>query len=97
LQAGERVSHFLAELVRALPGTPSYLVGKGGITSHDILVRGLGVRQARVLGQILPGVPVIITPDDSPFPRMPFVVFPGNVGGEDALLHVFEILNKKLL
>lgn len=97
LQAGERVSHFLAEVVGALPVAPSYLVGKGGITSHEILVRGLRVSRARVLGQILPGVPVIVTPDDSPFPRVPYVIFPGNVGGEDALLRVFEILNQKLL
>ena len=92
LRAGETISHFLSDLVRALPMRPSYLVAKGGITSHDILVRGLGVRQARVLGQLLPGVPVIRTPDDSPLPGMPYVIFPGNVGGEDALLKVFEIL-----
>jgi uncharacterized protein YgbK (DUF1537 family) len=93
LRAGETISHFLAELVRGLPECPSYLVAKGGITSHDILVNGLGVRRARVLGQILPGVPVIMTPDDSRFPRMPCVIFPGNVGGEEALLQVFQILN----
>jgi uncharacterized protein YgbK (DUF1537 family) len=92
LRAGETVSHFLARLVRGLPEAPAYLVGKGGITSHDILVRGLNVSQARVLGQILPGVPVIMTPDDSPFPRMPYVIFPGNVGDEDALWRVFQVL-----
>jgi uncharacterized protein YgbK (DUF1537 family) len=92
LRAGETISHFLADLVRALPVKPSYLVSKGGITSHDILVRGLQVRQARVLGQVLPGVPVIRTPDDSSLPGMPYVIFPGNVGNEDALLRVLEIL-----
>ena len=92
LRAGETISHFLSDLVRALPMKPSYLVAKGGITSHDILVRGLCVSQARVLGQLLPGVPVIRTPDDSPLPGIPYVIFPGNVGGEDALLKVFEIL-----
>lgn len=93
LRAGETISHFLAGLVRDLPECPSYLVAKGGITSHDILVRGLGVSRARVLGEILPGVPVIVTPDDSRFPQMPYVIFPGNVGGEDALLRVLEIFN----
>lgn len=92
LRVGETISHFLSDLVRALPMKPSYLVAKGGITSHDILVRGLCVSQARVLGQLLPGVPVIRTPDDSPLPGIPYVIFPGNVGGEDALLKVFEIL-----
>jgi uncharacterized protein YgbK (DUF1537 family) len=93
LCAGETISHFLAELVRHLPECPSYLVAKGGITSHDILVQGLAVSRARVLGQVLPGVPVIMTPDDSRFPQMPYVIFPGNVGDPDALLRVFDILN----
>ncbi len=93
LRAGETISHFLAGLVRSLPERPAFLVGKGGITSHDILVQGLQVRQARVLGQILPGVPVIMTPEDSPFPCMPYIIFPGNVGEEDALLRLFQTLN----
>ncbi len=92
LSAGNTVSRFLARLVRDLPFRPSYLVGKGGITSHDILVHGLRVSQARVLGQILSGVPVIMTPEGSALPQMPYIIFPGNVGDEDALLRVFEIL-----
>jgi uncharacterized protein YgbK (DUF1537 family) len=92
LHAGEIISHFLAGLVRSLPIKPSFLVSKGGITSHDILVRGLEVHQARVLGQILPGVPVLRAPDQSSQPGIPYVIFPGNVGDENSLLRILEIL-----
>lgn len=40
----------------------------------------------QVMGQILPGVPVWAMPQDSRWPKLPLVVFPGNVGGKDALL-----------
>lgn len=80
---GQTVSDFLVRIVRELPFTPSYLVAKGGITSHDILTHGLSVRSARVLGQILPGVPTIMTKD------FPYVIFPGNVGEESALKEAF--------
>jgi uncharacterized protein YgbK (DUF1537 family) len=94
LAAGENISHFLVRLVRRMPISLSYLLAKGGITSHDILVHGLRIATARVLGQILPGVPVIAVPENSRFMRgMPYVIFPGNVGDDHALLQVFQILN----
>lgn len=80
---GQTVSDFLVRIVRELPFTPSFLVAKGGITSHDILTHGLGIRSARVLGQILPGVPGIMTQD------FPYIIFPGNVGEESALKEAF--------
>ena len=85
-QLGQRVSDFLVDIVRRLPFTPAYLVAKGGITSHDILTSGLGVRSATVLGQIVPSVPCIMTD------RFPYIIFPGNVGGEDSLKEVYEKL-----
>lgn len=39
----------------------------------------------QVMGQILPGVPVWSMADDSRWPGLPLVVFPGNVGGKEAL------------
>ncbi|MBN1672111.1 MAG: four-carbon acid sugar kinase family protein [Kiritimatiellae bacterium] len=89
LSAGERISGFLVQLVRGMPEPLSFLVAKGGITSHDILVDGLGVSRATVLGQILPGVPVVRVPEGNRFAGMPYVIFPGNVGGDDALVQVF--------
>ena len=82
-QLGQRVSDFLVDVVRRLPYVPSYLVAKGGITSHDILTKGLGVKSAVVLGQIVPSVPCIMTD------RFPYIIFPGNVGGEESLKEVY--------
>jgi len=72
-------------------------VAKGGITSHDILAHGLELVTARVLGQIMRGFPVVKSPPDHRFGEMPYVIFPGNVGGPDALKQVYEKLNPKTL
>ena len=80
---GQQVSDFLVGIVRQLPFTPSYLVGKGGITSHDILTKGLGVKSARVLGQVVNSVPCVMTG------HFPYIIFPGNVGNETSLREVY--------
>ena len=95
LRAGQRISAVLSGIVTRLPDAPSYLVAKGGATSHDILVDGLSVEKATVLGQVLPGVPVIAVPRNGRFGGMPYVIFPGNVGDEDALVHVFQKLQTR--
>ena len=41
---------------------PAWVVAKGGITSHDVAVRGLGIRRAEVLGQLLPGLVSVFRP-----------------------------------
>jgi len=83
---GQQVSDFLVDLVRRLPFTPSYLVGKGGITSHDILTKGLSIQSARVLGQVVSSVPCVMTHD------FPYIIFPGNVGTEQSLREVYQKL-----
>lgn len=80
---GQQVSDFLVDIVRRLPYTPAYLVAKGGITSHDILTHGLHIKSARVLGQVVTSVPCVMTAD------FPYVIFPGNVGGEKSLSEVY--------
>jgi uncharacterized protein YgbK (DUF1537 family) len=80
---GQQVSDFLVDIVYRLPFTPSYLVGKGGITSHDILTKGLGIRSARVLGQVVPSVPCVMAA------HFPYIIFPGNVGNEQSLREVY--------
>ena len=92
LHISSRISDALVELVRELEVRPRYLVAKGGITSSDLATRGLGVKRAMVLGQILPGVPVWQLGLESKFPGMPYIVFPGNVGGPGALAEVVKIL-----
>ncbi len=86
-QLGQQVSDFLVGIVRRLPFTPAYLVGKGGITSHDILTKGLGICAARVMGQIIASVPCVMTHD------FPYIIFPGNVGTESSLSEVYRKLS----
>jgi uncharacterized protein YgbK (DUF1537 family) len=86
LAFGEQVSAFLMDVVRNLPVTIGFLISKGGITSNDVLSDGLALRTSRVVGQILAGCSVVRCPDDHPrYPNMPVVIFPGNVGDENAL------------
>lgn len=93
LAFGERVSGFLMDLVRRLPGSIGFLISKGGITSNDVLSTGLKLKQARVLGQILTGCSVIRCPaDHKRYPNLSVVIFPGNVGDETALAQAYHIL-----
>jgi uncharacterized protein YgbK (DUF1537 family) len=92
LQAAQWVSDALVEVLRRLAVRPAYLIGKGGITSSDLATGSLGVRKAWVLGQIVPGVPVWRLGQESKYPGLPYVVFPGNVGGADALAWAIRIL-----
>jgi len=94
LQAGHRISKFLTQVVSGLDIFPSFLVAKGGITSHDILVDGLGIESARVAGQILPGVSVVRLPDTHRWKHMPYIIFPGNVGATEDLAELVGLLRK---
>ncbi|MFN7658122.1 MAG: nucleotide-binding domain containing protein, partial [Dolichospermum sp.] len=61
------------------------------------LSTGLALTSARLLGQILAGCSMVITPSDHPlFPNLPVVLFPGNVGNADALGTVYQRLVCKL-
>ena len=94
LEFGQAVSALLMAIERGLPSDIGYLISKGGITSNDTLSDGLCLRSARLLGQILPGVSVVKTPEDHPqFPNLPVVLFPGNVGDAMALATVYRRLN----
>jgi uncharacterized protein YgbK (DUF1537 family) len=89
LKFGEAVSGTLMDVVRQLPPTLGFLISKGGITSNDVLSTGLALTASRVLGQILPGVTVVQTPAYHRLSQMPVVIFPGNVGGDDALAEAY--------
>ena len=80
LAFGEQVSGFLMDVVHGLPASIGFIISKGGITSNDMLSKGLALPTARLVGQILPGCTVVLTPATHPFPEIPVVIFPGNVG-----------------
>ena len=91
----QAVADALVDVVRAVPEDAplAWVMGKGGITSSDVGIKGLGVRQAEVAGQLFTGlVSVWILPEEARFPGLPYVVFPGNVGGPDSLAEAVERL-----
>jgi uncharacterized protein YgbK (DUF1537 family) len=95
LEAARSVSAAVAATVRETVARrmPRWVISKGGITSHDVTVSGLGISRARVLGQLLPGQISVFRalPGEAGYLR-DFVVFPGNVGAEDALLQAVSIM-----
>jgi uncharacterized protein YgbK (DUF1537 family) len=95
LEVSRQVSTAVTEVVRAaLAAGPAWVVAKGGITSHDVAVRGLGIRRARVLGQLFPGMVSVFRPVDAAPEAVgtPYVVFAGNVGDESTLASVVDLL-----
>ncbi|MEH1938189.1 MAG: four-carbon acid sugar kinase family protein [Nostoc sp.] len=98
LEFGAKVSGLLMDIVRGLPSDIGFLISKGGITSNDVLSTGLALNSARLLGQILAGCSMVLTPSDHPqFPDLPVVLFPGNVGDADALGTIYQRLTKTVL
>ncbi|MGZ4664870.1 MAG: four-carbon acid sugar kinase family protein [Frankiaceae bacterium] len=89
------VSASVSDVVRAvLSVRPAWLVAKGGITAHDVAVRGLGLRRAVVTGQLFAGLVSVFRPVEAA-PEVlgvPYVVFAGNVGTEDSLAEVITLL-----
>lgn len=88
LKINALVSDFLVSLVKGLTVRPKFIVAKGGITSSDLATKGLSAQKALILGPVIPGVPVWQMDEKSKFPGIIYVVFPGNVGDEQALLEV---------
>ena len=90
LEIVNRVSQSVVEIVKTLRSKPRYVLAKGGITSSDIATKALGIKRAQVLGQILPGIPVWKVKYNNQ--ELVYIVFPGNVGDENALNQVCESL-----
>jgi uncharacterized protein YgbK (DUF1537 family) len=96
LAFGQRVSRLLMAIVQGLPEGIGYLISKGGITSNDTLSLGLNLPAVRLLGQIYPGISMVLTPADHPrFPNLPVVLFPGNVGEADTLVLIHRRLHSR--
>ncbi len=90
LSIGSRVSQALVDIVRNLQESPRFIIAKGGITSSDVATKGLEIRKATIIGQLIAGVPVWRSETGSRFPQLDYVVFPGNVGGPNALLEAYQ-------
>lgn len=87
---GRTISGFIVSVCRQITVRPDFIIGKGGITSLTMARDGFGAVSAIVKGQIADGVPVWVLPEESRFPGIDFVVFPGNVGNEGTLTETFN-------
>ncbi|RKD73488.1 uncharacterized protein YgbK (DUF1537 family) [Sinobaca qinghaiensis] len=94
LKQSVRISDALTSIVRNAASSPAYILAKGGITSSDVGTKGLGVRKATVKGQIAPGIPVWETKEESLFPYIPYIIFPGNVGEIDTMKKIVMMLEQ---
>ena len=95
LDIARRVSTAVVEVVQAVLAArpPRFVVAKGGITSSDVATRGLAIRRAVVRGPMLPGIVSLWEPSDGPACGIPFIVFAGNVGGDQSLADVVDTLS----
>lgn len=92
LSIGQQISSALVAIVCGLDREPAWFIAKGGITSSDMATEALGIRHAKVLGAILPGVPVWRAVESDRWPHVPLVIFPGNVGTEEDLARAMQSL-----
>ena len=89
---GRIIMGSLCEIIRRVDIKPGYLIAKGGITSIEIARQALQAEEAFAIGQILNGVPVLRFGPETRWPDIPYVVFPGNVGDDSALLRAVKTL-----
>lgn len=90
LRKSVKIADALCQIASSLDLRPDFILAKGGITSSMIGTEALQCKRATVLGQAYPGIPVWRLGPESKFPDMPYVIFPGNVGGPEALRKVYE-------
>lgn len=97
LRISTRISQSLSTVAGELEIRPRFVIAKGGITSSDIGTKALRIKKASIPGQVAPGVSVWITGEESLFPHLPYIIFPGNVGERDTLRQVVEKLSSPSL
>ncbi|MDT0542376.1 four-carbon acid sugar kinase family protein [Streptomyces lonegramiae] len=97
LAIARSVSAALVETVRAVTAErrPAFVVAKGGITSSDIATEGLEIRRAWARGTLLPGIVSLWEPESGPSVGIPYIVFAGNVGDDNALADAIDLLRSR--
>ncbi|KMM37229.1 four-carbon acid sugar kinase family protein [Guptibacillus hwajinpoensis] len=94
LKLSVEISNAVTSIVRDFSVAPKYVIAKGGITSSDVGTNGLQVKRATVLGQAAPGIPVWETDENSKFPHLPYIIFPGNVGAVTTLRDIVQNIER---
>lgn len=92
LQISVKISNAVTSIIGKLSVKPKFIIAKGGITSSDVGTKALRVKKARVMGQVKKGIPVWMTGEESKFPGMSYIIFPGNVGEVSTLKEIVEEL-----
>lgn len=91
LASGAAIASGLAAILAGSRERVGMVISKGGITSAVNVREGLASGLAEVQGPLRDGISLwsVDTPER---PALPFVVFPGNVGGEDDLADLVEAI-----
>jgi uncharacterized protein YgbK (DUF1537 family) len=89
--SGQRVATGLAEVVGRIEPQPGVVLAKGGITSAVTARHGLAAQTGSVVGPLVDGV-ALWHLHLRRGEKIPFVVFPGNVGDAGTLLEVVELI-----
>jgi uncharacterized protein YgbK (DUF1537 family) len=94
LSIARTVSAALVGTVREIASQirPAFVIAKGGITSSDTATVGLDIRRAWCRGNMLPGIVSMWEPVTGLAQGIPYIVFAGNVGDDDALAAVIDTL-----
>ena len=95
LAIARQVSSALIAVVNAVAHAvkPKFVIAKGGITSSDVASRGLEMTRATVIGPMQPGIISLWRLGDGPAAGVPYIVFAGNVGDDQSLVHVTKTLS----
>ncbi|MCH4282042.1 MAG: hypothetical protein LKF83_02745 [Solobacterium sp.] len=90
LKFASQISASFLSVILKIHTVPSFVIGKGGITSCALGEMMMRTDRVLVLGQIEKGITVWRGEEKALFPNVPYIVFPGNVGNGETLMHVIE-------
>lgn len=95
LAIATKVNAALVETIRQAVALapPRFVIAKGGITSSDVAKVSLGIRRAKVVGPMEPGIISLWLAEDGPGAGLPYVVFAGNVGKDVSLADAVTVLS----
>lgn len=89
----KHISQAFISIVKAIEARPRFIIAKGSSTATEIAISALGVKQAQVLGQILPGVPVWTLGNESAHPGLAYLIFPDKAGQASSLTEAQQKLS----
>jgi uncharacterized protein YgbK (DUF1537 family) len=100
---GVTLARLMGRVVARLAPDLGYVISKGGITTHTLLAEGLQLGAVELMGQLLPGLSLVLTPDAggptsgstgrggaAGTGRLPVLTFPGNLGETNTLVEAWR-------